>query len=195
MPKRSPQNEQGSKRLAVEELLRRGHWGPVRPGISRQVLVRQLGIPAAWLVTDAERLAESKGIQLAGWALSPILKYGGVEFHFGEAPEGSCWMIFCDDLQALEGATGSVRVDPWWLVEGMPEDALSAHLAKADLPFERHTFPWDPKQIRFHLPSGAALGLTEDADFFDHGTVHGPQRLFSFIVQAGEGAVCEVEKP
>ncbi len=144
-------------------------------------------MPAAWMVTDAERLAESKGIQLAGWALSPILKYGGVEFHFGEAPEGACWMIFCDDLEALEASAGAVQVDPWWLVEGMTEDALTAQLAKAELPFERRAFPWDPKQIHLHFPSGAALGLTEDADFFAPGTVSGPHRLFCFTVQAAQG--------
>ena len=64
---------------------------------------------------------------------------------------------------------------------------LTAQLAKAELPFERRAFPWDPKQIHLHFPSGAALGLTEDADFFAPGTVSGPHRLFCFTVQAAQG--------
>ncbi|MFT4975186.1 MAG: hypothetical protein ACI8S6_001073 [Myxococcota bacterium] len=163
-------------RVSLGGLLRDGHWGALRPGISRQVLVRQLGMPTRWQQSMAELRAAQAGTPVAGWALSEILVFDGVEFHFPEHPRSQCVRIFIDDLDALGGSR--LPVDRWGLSEGMTEQALRVHLATEGLSAERRLFPPSPRQIRLVLPSGARLGLTDDPSFFEPDTPPAGKRLF-----------------
>lgn len=172
-------------RVSLGPLLREGHWGAIRPGITRQVLVRKLGQPSRWQQSMAELRAAQAGTPIAGWALSEVLIFDGVEFHFPEEPAGRCIRIFVDDIDALIGAGKRLRVDRWGLSEGMTELALQAHLAAAGLVAERRPFPPAPRQIRLVLPSGARLGLTDDPSFFAPGTPDEGHRLFCVEVPSG----------
>ena len=164
--------------VSLEGLLKDGHWGMLRPGISRQALVRRLGVPGRWQQSMAELRAHQAGTPVAGWALSEILFYGGMEFHFPEGPRGGCIRIFTDDIDAL-GAGPVLRVDRWGLAEGMAESVVSEHLAAAGLLAVRRPFPPAPRQVRLVLPSGARLGLTDDPGFFEPGSGgDGGHRLF-----------------
>ena len=87
----------------MEHLLRDGHWGKLRCGLSRQALVRILGAPARWQRSTAELQAMAAGTPVAGWALSEVLHYDGFEFHFTDQPTSRCIRLFCDDLDALGG--------------------------------------------------------------------------------------------
>lgn len=169
--------------VSLHALLRDGHWGALRVGMSRQELVAALGVPARWLRSDAEVAALRRGLPVAGWMLSPILHYGGMEFHFPEDPAGRCWMIFTDDLPALHLRHQNPRppderlhISPGWLAEGLEEAAVCAHLSAAGLSCTRAPFPPAPSQLRLCLASGVRLGLASDDDLFE-APGHGP-RLF-----------------
>lgn len=165
-------------KVSLEGLLKDGHWGMLRPGVSRQALVRKLGVPLRWQQSMAELRARQAGTAVAGWALSEILFYGGMEFHFPEAPRGGCIRMFTDDIDALGGGE-RLRVERWGLAEGMTETAVIEHLAAAGISALRRPFPPAPRQIRLVLPSGARLGLTDDPGFFEPGSVSGAgHRLF-----------------
>lgn len=174
-------------RFSLGSLLRDGHWGALRPGISRQALVRKLGQPTRWQQSMAELRAAQAGTPIAGWALSEVLHFDGIEFHFPEEPAGSCIRIFTDDIDALDGSGERLRVDRWGLSEGMTEVAVCDHLSAAGLTTERRPFPPAPRQIRLVLPSGARLGLTDDPDFFEPGTPEAGHRLFCVEVPSGLG--------
>jgi len=161
----------------MQRLLREGHWGALRPGISRQALVKRLGQPTRWERSMAELQALRSGTPVAGWALSEVLVFGAVEFHFPEHPQGRCLRIFVDDLDAL-GSEPPLAVDRWVLKEGLPEAALRLHLDTAGLRYERTDFPPAPSQIRLMLESGVRIGLTDDLSFFEPGTEAAGHRLF-----------------
>ncbi len=171
--------------VSLEALLREGHWGQLRPGMSRQLVVQRLGAPPRWQRSTAELRALRAGTPIAGWALSEVLHYDGIEFHFTDALSSPCIRIFCDDLDAL-GAGRALTVDPWWLREGMTESAVVAALSAAGLPAQRRPFPLAPRQRRLLLPSGARLGLTDDPAFFAPGTA--PEGHCLFCVEVGGSA-------
>jgi len=171
----------------VERLLRDGHWGQLRCGLSRQALVRILGVPVRWQRSTAELQAMAAGTPVAGWALSEVLHYDGFEFHFTDQASSRCIRLFCDDLDALGGGS-QLRVDPWGLTEGMPEAVLAAQLSSAGLAVQRCAFPHAPRQIRLVLDSGARLGLTDDPAFFEPGTPQVGPRLFCVEVEAASAA-------
>jgi hypothetical protein len=170
--------------VRLEALLRNGHWGALRLGITRQGLAGQLGPPESWDATDTERDAQARGVPVAGWALSQVLKFGLIEFHFPEDLAGRCIRIFCDDFEALgQPQTGSLRVDPWGMPEGATQPAIAARLQGEGMAPTVEPFPWDPQQSRLLLPSGAALGFTTDPSYFAPGTTQGAGRLFCFVVE------------
>ena len=154
-------------RVSLLSLLRDGSWGGLRLGMTRQDLVRKLGMPTRWSVSDTEHEARRRGVAVAGWALSPLLVYSAVEFHFPEDPAGGCWMIFSDDLDALRRPDSLLHVLPAGLSEGMSEDSIHTLLSSEQISFHREPFPPMPDQIRLRMHSGACLGLTSDPEFFD----------------------------
>ena len=163
--------------FSIRELLQRGRWPGIALGMTRQQLVRSLGVPCRWQSSDAERQVQRGGRRIAGWALSELLIFGGMEFHFPEDPAGGLERIFCDDLDRLGIPGRAVLIDPWVLREGMTEAQLTSTLHGAGLDFTRSAFSMAPDQIRLTLESGTQLGLTVDASFFDGPPVAG-QRLF-----------------
>lgn len=167
---------------SLEGLLRDGHWGQLRPGISRQAAAKILGVPPRWQRSTAELAAIRAGTPVAGWALSEVLQYDAVELHFTDDPASRCIRLFCDDLDALRAGT-VLPVDPWGLSEGMTEAAVLARLAQAGLSVSRVGFPQAPRQIRLVLESGARLGLTDDPEFFEPGTPEAGHRLFCVEVE------------
>ena len=172
--------------VSLEDLLRRGHWGKLRPGLSRQALAKILGVPPQWQRSTAELQALRAGTPVAGWALSEVLRYDHFEFHFTDDPASRCIRLFCDDLDAL-GSGEQLRVDPWGLSEGMTEAAVLAHLSAAGLSAARQRFPPAPRQIRLVLDSGARLGLTDDPEFFAPDAPGSGQRLFCVELPASRG--------
>ncbi len=172
-----------ARALSLESLLRAGHWGQLRPGISRQAVAKILGVPPRWQRSTAELAAIRAGQPIAGWALSEVLQYDAVELHFPESPAGRCVRLFCDDLDALP-AGEILRVDPCGLAEGMTEAAVMARLSQAGLTATRIAFPPAPRQIRLVLESGARLGLTDDPAFFEPGVSPAGHRLFCVEVEA-----------
>lgn len=171
------------RKVSVERLLRDGHWGQLRCGLSRQALVRILGVPRRWQRSTAELQAMAAGTPVAGWALSEVLHYDGFEFHFTDQPASRCIRMFCDDLDAL-GEGSQLQVHSWGLTEGMLESALVARLSAAGLTSQRRVFPQAPRQLRLVLESGARLGLTDDPSFFEPGTPEQGPRLFCVEVEA-----------
>ena len=163
--------------LSLETLLQKGHWGKLRTGISRQAVVRILGQPTRWARSTAELQAMAAGTPVAGWALSEVLQYDGVEFLFTEDVASACIGILADDLDALR-LDGRPPVDAWGLSEGMAEAAVMEKLSSAGMSPSREPFPMAPRQIRLVLPSGARLGLTDDPSFFEPGTPAAGHRLF-----------------
>jgi len=179
---------------SLETLLRDGHWGQLRPGISRQAAAKLLGVPPRWQRSTAELAALRAGTPVAGWALSEVLQYDAIELHFTDDPASRCIRLFCDNLDALH--TGTILpVAPSGFSEGMTEAAVLAQLARAGLSATRVAFPPAPRQIRLVLESGARLGLTDDPAFFEPGTPGAGQRLFCVEVEASRRAVVHPQSP
>jgi hypothetical protein len=163
-------------------LLRTGAWGTLRLGMTRQDAVLRLGQPTSWAMSDHEARLRGQGVPVAGWALSEILRFGAVEFHFAASPASRCWLVWCDDLDALDHP-GVLRVRPMGLVEGAPLADVVARLAEAGLAGVVVPFPSHQDQVRLVLPSGAQLGFSSDPEFFD-GPAQPGQRLYSVGVEA-----------
>ena len=168
---------------SLEDLLRDGHWGQLRPGISRQAAARILGVPPQWQRSTAELVALRAVTPVAGWALSEVLQYDAIELHFTDDPTSRCIRLFCDNLDALP-TSAALPVDPAGFSEGMTEAAVLAQLAHVGLSAARIGFPPAPRQVRLVLESGARLGLTDDPAFFEPGTPAAGHRLFCVEVEA-----------
>lgn len=176
---RSPRR---AARVQLLTLLRTGAWGTLRLGMTRQEAVLRLGQPTGWTMSDHEARLRGQGVAVAGWALSEILRFGAVEFHFAASPAARCWLIWCDDLDALD-LPGPLRVKAMGLSEGLPLAAVVALLARDGLAGDVVPFPSLPDQVRLSLPSGAQLGFSSDPEFFDGPALAG-HRLCSVGVQA-----------
>ncbi|MCB9779189.1 MAG: hypothetical protein H6742_11550 [Alphaproteobacteria bacterium] len=147
--------------LALATLLRTGRWGHLRPGVSRQVLVAHLGQPDRWQRSLAEDRAEQAGLSIAGWALSEVLFFGGMEFHFPEDPAAGCFMFFCDDLDRL-----AAPFERGWLAEGLPTAQVTAQLDRMGLSWTIEPFSRAEGQRRVVLDHGVRLGVVDDPAFF-----------------------------
>lgn len=169
-------------RVQLLTLLRTGAWGALRVGMTRQDAVLRLGQPTGWTLSDHEARLRGQGVAVAGWALSEILRFGAVEFHFAPSPAARCWLIWCDDLDSLD-RPGVLRVKPMGLSEGLPLAAVVALLANEGLAGVVGPFPSQPDQVRLTLPSGAQLGFSSDPEFFERGAEPG-QRLYAVGVEA-----------
>ena len=88
--------------IAVDDLLIEGRFGPLRPGVKRQEVLRALGPPD----THSYRMPVERATI---WVYGKVCR-GHLELHFLEGDE--LWMIFSDYLPIRRHRTAAFRIEP-----------------------------------------------------------------------------------
>lgn len=111
--------------IRLEDALRTGRWGPLQLPATRADVQAALGLPEVWMPPQPiER--------------SSIWRYGVIELHFSDnqGPGDDCWMIYTDNVDALDEPTAAFVLDASILsAEGLA--ACARRLVAAGIPCEQ----------------------------------------------------------
>ena len=150
--------------VSMQEFLRTGDFGPLRPGDARQKLLDVLGEPESW------------GTQM-DWPKASIWKYGDIGFHMPERGDGDdrLWLIFADHIETLQGGQ-AIDLDAWVVDSDTLLEEFKTEMTRAGIGFEPMDWPWSDEITMFRTASGIDVG------FIDRDGVHS---LFSFSLCRG----------
>lgn len=118
-------------RVALDEFLETGFFGPVELGMERPEVESALGPPGAEGAMGRKQREPS------------IWKYGSFELHFA-AKTGLLERIFSDDLEAPAAGPG-VALDAWGLSARISQPGVEWKLREAGIAFARTLHPWEER--------------------------------------------------
>jgi hypothetical protein len=129
-------------------LFRDGLFGPLRIGASRDAVLEYLGAPS-----------DTSCARSPGTRQPAILKYGDLEFHFGERGGQSLTLIFADDFTGKGGRPAfrsRVSLDTWVVETALTFTQFLAHASAAALAFCPRAHP-DPTLTALGTPAGGQI--------------------------------------
>lgn len=139
-------------------LFRDGCFGTLRIGASRDALLEYLGAP-----TDTS-YARSPGSRQPA-----ILKYGDLEFHFGERGGQSLTLVFADTFTGTNGRPAfrnRVSLDAWVVETSLTFTQFLAHATASGLTSCPRAHP-DPTLTVFGTPAGGQIVFITSPDLHE----------------------------
>lgn len=130
-------------RVALEEFLRTGDFGPFRIGMPIADVRAALGAPDE--VARATRRPSRK---------PTCLKYGNIEFH-ADRPDGRLVLIHFDSFGVPRGGE-ALQLDPWFVASGVLPEAAAEALTARGVSFTTSA-PEADGEVRMRTAGGVEL--------------------------------------
>jgi len=133
--------------VSMLELIRTGHFGPFRHGMTHAALKELLGEPPLWGPRDP--VFDAK-----------IWRYGEIEFHFDL---DELFFIFSDHDSLTDGGATLV-IKPWEVRGGMPRKEFEAALSEKRVPYSVNQDRFEPSYTHLTTGSGIKFTFAEDQE-------------------------------
>ena len=106
--------------VSLKDLIKSGHFGPIRLGMNMALVESFLGAPDDWSTGSRK------------YSRASILKYGDFEFHFDPRDKG-LWLMHLEQLEAPSGGK-TVSLDAWVVRPSLTLSEMEGYLSRGGYP-------------------------------------------------------------